>query len=485
MTSEELTVKELEGLDKTSPKNIHSSTDPGDSAEHQSLVNEDSKNITDQETDWVYLEDVPDYMKCTIICCNVFEAPQLLTCCGRSICKQCIEFHIQRTAVLADQKQFCPLCRKEEFKLIKNTALELSIDQLKVQCPYKSNGCAWTGTLQNGRLHLTECDFLPIDCPNKCNCTRFERRRLPDHMANCPLRSVSCSFEKVGCTTEKFLLHGDVAKSHAVDNLHYHLLLIAQLNTRISTECTSVCFMNDDGIVQMKNEAICSQNKTLESLKSVIMSLELSLQETQQKIDLLKREIAREAICLTELKKKGEQTKTTVMSCKMTFDQVQALPPPKSTGISCPPVTFNINHFRKRMITNEMWLSPPFYTHVYGYKMCLSVYPNGSRQSVVGTCVSVNIHFMTGEFDDHLSWPFSGAIFTLTAIHQHIHNCNKSVHLNLRRGLNTRCVRSRHIDGSFGYGYGVPTFLHHNDLKSFLNGDSLKIMIYRIQFLPL
>ena len=318
--SEESSTKELEGSDNNSFKKISNSDTASDSIECQSP----DKNNTDLKTNWVFLEDVPDFMKCNLICCNVYEEPQLLTCCGRSVCKKCIERHIQRTAVLANQKPFCPVCRKEEFKPIKNTALELSIDQLKVQCPYKSNGCGWTGTVQNGRLHLTECDFLLIDCPNKCNCKRFERCRLSNHMAKCPLRSVSCSFGKVGCTTETFLLQGVVAQSHAVDNLHYHLLLIAKLNTRISTECSSVCFMNDDGIVQMKNEAICSQNKTLESLKSVITSLELSLQEIQQKIDSLKREVAREAICLTELKKNGEQASNTAASYVTTTDQVRA-----------------------------------------------------------------------------------------------------------------------------------------------------------------
>ena len=42
-----------------------------------------------------------------------------------------------------------------------------------------------------------------------------------------------------------------------------------------------------------------------------------------------------------------------------------------------PPVEFTIGDFFKMKESNAEWISPPFYTHPRGYKLCLVVYPNG------------------------------------------------------------------------------------------------------------
>ena len=136
---------EKQDLGKSFPKEScsDSSTEP---MPHVSTnaVNKPPKVSTREDNlqkEWTFLEDVPDYMKCNIICCNVFVSPQLLTCCGRSICLRCIESHLQRVAALKNQKPSCPVCRSEGFKMIENTTLEVCINRLKVQCLYKENGC--------------------------------------------------------------------------------------------------------------------------------------------------------------------------------------------------------------------------------------------------------------------------------------------------------------------------------------------------------
>lgn len=53
--------------------------------------------------------------------------------------------------------------------------------------------------------------------------------------------------------------------------------------------------------------------------------------------------------------------------------------------------------------------SPPFYSNFYGYKLCMRCNLNGVDFSV-GTHLSVFIHFMQGEWDDVLTWPFRGKI---------------------------------------------------------------------------
>ena len=44
-----------------------------------------------------------------------------------------------------------------------------------------------------------------------------------------------------------------------------------------------------------------------------------------------------------------------------------------------------------------------------GDTRCALVYANGNRQDE-GTHISVGAHFMKGENDDHLPWPFAGKL---------------------------------------------------------------------------
>lgn len=60
--------------------------------------------------------------------------------------------------------------------------------------------------------------------------------------------------------------------------------------------------------------------------------------------------------------------------------------------------------------------SGPFYSSFHGYKLCIRVNLNGV-DTARGTHLSLFIHFMQGEFDDLLEWPFNGKII-LTVIDQ-------------------------------------------------------------------
>ena len=81
-----------------------------------------------------------------------------------------------------------------------------------------------------------------------------------------------------------------------------------------------------------------------------------------------------------------------------------------------PPVTFTLDNFHERKENGFVWYSPYFYTHKYGYKMQLRVFPNGCGEGR-GTHISVFVIIVPGEFDDLLSWPFCGTV-TLHLVNQ-------------------------------------------------------------------
>ena len=332
---------------------------------------------------WIFLDTVHEFMKCRI-CSGVFESPQLLSCCGKNICKDCIARYLQRLATLADQKPSCPFCRSTGHKLIHNAALEMSIHQLRVKCCYQHKGCGWVGNLGRGKLHLKECDFVPIDCPNECSCEQFERHRISDHMLICPCTHISCSFESIGCDTNVSLVR-QAAQKHASDCLSEHLLLIAQKNTKLLKDYqkfhTSLQSQSCGGETIVYNELVKSQKEALAPTQQTIKALKESLKETQQKMASLKAELESGEACLAELKDSVSQTKNTEATCKESCAQIQTLPVPQAVGTSCIPFTFTIDNFLEKMAQNgkRLTLSPPFYTHVGGYKMCLSVHSDCNR----------------------------------------------------------------------------------------------------------
>ena len=72
-----------------------------------------------------------------------------------------------------------------------------------------------------------------------------------------------------------------------------------------------------------------------------------------------------------------------------------------------PSVDFIMKGFLEKKQADKVWTSPPYYTHIGGYKFCLEVYPNGDG-SGKGTHLSVYARLMEGEHDDELEWPFEG-----------------------------------------------------------------------------
>ena len=81
----------------------------------------------------------------------------------------------------------------------------------------------------------------------------------------------------------------------------------------------------------------------------------------------------------------------------------------ESVSAPLPPFYFAFHNFRQWKSVHHIWSSNPFYSHPGGYKMVVSVYPNG-RSEGKGSHMSVRVRLQRGEFDDQLQWPFNGQI---------------------------------------------------------------------------
>lgn len=70
------------------------------------------------------------------------------------------------------------------------------------------------------------------------------------------------------------------------------------------------------------------------------------------------------------------------------------------------------SQYQMKAVSGEpsMLHSPPFYTSPWGYKMCIRANITTSSPDDPGYYLSLFVHFMQGQNDSYLSWPFCGKI---------------------------------------------------------------------------
>ena len=92
---------------------------------------------------------------------------------------------------------------------------------------------------------------------------------------------------------------------------------------------------------------------------------------------------------------------------------------------------FTLTEFTKRKQFNNVYFSPPFYSHPHGYKLCIAVYANGCG-FVKGSHVSIYASLMRGDYDNNLQWPFEGDIVVelLNWKENSHHYRENAIHLN-------------------------------------------------------
>ena len=124
------------------------------------------------------------------------------------------------------------------------------------------------------------------------------------------------------------------------------------------------------------------------------------------------------------------------------------------------PMLYNLTSYDRHKTADDEVYSPAFYTSPGGYKMCLGVYANGNGEGK-GTCVSVGVHLMKGENDDHLPWPFTGKVTVelLNQLEDNNHYC-KIMAFYPDKEVSERVVDEERSSK----GWGMPRYISHSAL---------------------
>lgn len=280
------------------------------------------------------------------VCLQILHEPYLVSCCGYSFCRVCIE-------EVQTRNKACPTC-KEGFTVFPNKGLQRVLNNFSVHCSNKREGCIWTGELgdldnhlnlhpQQDKLmdgcifttvnciycgdalkrteieahqkekclkrpyhceycqnyeacyddvttnHWAVCDSKPVQCPNNCGISPA-RQYLNDHIANeCLLTFVNCSFP--GCGLK--LPRKDMLE-HLQNNLLKHMALLAESHKQLESENQNLKqdqlqLKNERQSLQKQVEELKTSNESIEMRQKRLESINLSL--SQRVVELETKEM--------------------------------------------------------------------------------------------------------------------------------------------------------------------------------------------------
>ena len=368
--------------------------------------------------------------------------------CGASFCQPCIQPRLE-------EKKPCPLCNKLFTALFPARQLQRTLNSLQVYCSFKEAGCEWVGELGAIAEHLKDdveldnykssgCLFLPLKC-HFCK-QEFQRQNVLEHETNkCLKRPFKCD-----CCNEYESTFEDVTTKHV--NVCPCGLILCPNDCGVSLQRKS---MDDHQASNCPLEIVscsfsyagCEEKLSRKNMPAHIsdsLAAHMSLQAISHQKQLEKLE--------TQIRELQSHLHVRIM-----------------------PITILLDGFASKKAKGKSWSSSPFYTHLRGYKLYLSVCCNGSKDGE-GTHISVFIQLMSGEHDDELKWPFRRSI-TIQLIDQKEGKDHLDNVVNFANAPDhcTRKVERYDFDHT---GWGKVRFIKHSKLSpKYLVNDSLYFTI--------
>lgn len=142
------------------------------------------------------------------------------------------------------------------------------------------------------------------------------------------------------------------------------------------------------------------------------------------------------------------------------------------------PIEFTLNHFTQLQENNTVSYSPAFYTHKKGYKMCLKILPNTTRNGAA--YVSVFSHLLPGPYDPNLHWPFTGMVVieVMNQLHDDQHYKMEISYKGQSEAVAGQVVRRERSDG-----LGFSEFISHAKLRNghYLKNNCIRIRVSKVK----
>ncbi|XP_023326657.1 TNF receptor-associated factor 6 [Eurytemora carolleeae] len=325
--------------------------------------------------------------------------------------------------------------------------------------------------------HVKICSFKTnkyTDDMESLSCTDCgELISLENQHSNiiCPRALVACPFSLVGCSQK---IQRSELQEHVRSQISHHMQLMAEKLLKIQQQQSAVdcCYTQEypealaaspncssvPGSPRLtRNQEFRVSGSNLQNNTKLLRECFQRLIQTEQKNCQLQIRLEHlESLINQNTTEKEEELKGKLCNGKFVW-KISGFASLYQKMVECP--SFVI-------------YSRPFYSSVYGYKMCLRcniTLQNGEQH------LGVFLHLMQGENDDSVFWPFQGSIFlTILNQGQGLHRENVSEHLESDPALGAfqKPNSFRNLRG-----FGFQEFVRLNSLLAggFIKNDTLII----------
>ena len=299
-----------------------------------------------------FTEAPPEELQCPV-CLRVLRDPTLNSCCGQHFCQSCIRGAMEdhrpcplckemsftlfldkkvRRKILHQLEVRCPALAQgcEWVGLLGELEGHLDLEQgdcsyAELPCP--SLGCGEPVQRRNMEQHLTQlcrqrsfscthcglvdthqhitgehwasCQLFPVGCPNRCSLEEqaghpVRRGALEEHLSQCPLQEVPCSFSYAGCKAR--LLRRSLPL-HMEASVHEHLVALASYAMRVSERLEEVAAQQsnrDQKMAQVlleRDHMIAHVQRRVEEGERLVRRLEENMAEKDKQAAQLLRQM--------------------------------------------------------------------------------------------------------------------------------------------------------------------------------------------------
>ena len=388
--------------------------------------------LPQQEYDFV--EELPPEYFC-LITFELLRDPKQTECCGHHLSGNVV-------ARLKRESKPCPLCNDPDFMVISDKYFRRKVEELKVRCPNKRDGCEWEGDLGNldhhskscpkrpwqcphchfratydiGTTdHLPNCTKYPEPCPNQCDIGTVPHCEMEKHLTECPLQLVGCEFAQYGC--QKRIPRQDLSW-HMEEGTQHHLLSISLLNLSLTRELHQKMDEKDQQIAELQKQLqehdkkLEEQFQEIESLRGQGKQTETQLQkqletgftrlqgQIDEKVTDLQQVIQQQGTRMQKkLAEQQQKTKKQISemqtqlqdekkmlqtASKMQDDLLRQGKEIQSSLYTVsgfrPPFKFTLTKFSKHMAQSDEWYSDSIY-YPEGNKFKLNILANGCGEA--------------------------------------------------------------------------------------------------------
>ena len=245
--------------------------------------------------------------------------PQLTSCCGHHL-------SLEAATRLQREGKPCPMCNGEQWSAVLDKYHRRKVQEVRVCCWYKDNGCEWVGEVNELKRHADscvkrpwECKYcalkctygegegrhwptcleFPEPCPNGCEVGSVERCNVEQHRSVCSLEPVACEMKEFGCSV---VVPRKELATHMRESELQHLTAMTVLNLRLSRQLQQDSTERDRKIAQLQQEMTKLQTDMQAEMKMKMDELQTGLiiamdeqkqsqAESSKKIALLQSEM--------------------------------------------------------------------------------------------------------------------------------------------------------------------------------------------------